>query len=306
MLLNSILENRCENHIKGRILKGVGSFYTVLADDGEEHVCRARGKFRVEKLTPVVGDRVEITHNAGEEGYILSILPRKNLLKRPAVANLDKLIIVVSASAPKPDLLLVDKLMLQCELMDILPVLVINKCDEGEMDIQTDILQQYRHTDYPIHITSAETGQGIEGLRSELHDSICCFAGQSAVGKSSLLNALLPQLKLPVGGLSIKVERGKHTTRHAELWPAYGGAVLDTPGFSLLDLLELEPEQLAVCYPEMRDSIGECYFSECMHMAEPNCAVKEKLERGEISQGRYARYSIIAEELKEMRKHRYD
>lgn len=292
--------------MEGLILKGVGSFYTVLDAQGAEHVCKARGRFRKEHVTPVPGDRVSFSHNAGEEGSIAEILPRRNLLTRPAVANVDKLMVVMAASAPRPDLLLVDKLLLQCEQAGIAPVLVLNKCDERDEALFEAILAQYTGTGYALYAVSAHSGEGVENLRTEIAGNVCCFAGQSAVGKSSLLNALLPELSLAVGGLSRKTERGKHTTRHAELWIAYGGALVDTPGFSLLEADAIEPETLSSFYPEMRERAKECRFAKCLHASEPDCAVKPLLESGALSMERYERYLMILEELKEKRKHRYD
>ena len=292
--------------LEGLILKGVGSFYTVLDADGTEHVCKARGRFRKESISPAPGDRVVFTHKTGEYGSIAQILPRKNLLTRPAVANVDKLMIVMAASVPKPDLLLVDKLLLQCAQTGIVPALIVNKCDERERETFDAIFHQYAASGYALHAVSAHTGEGLDALRAEISGSVCCFAGQSAVGKSSLLNAILPELSLAVGGLSRKTERGRHTTRHAELWLAYGGALVDTPGFSLLETEAIEPEDLAALYPEMRKHAGECRFAQCLHVSEPGCAVKPLLDNGKLSRERYERYLLILEELKEKRKHRYD
>ncbi len=289
----------------GLILKGIGSFYTVLASDGR-YVCRARGKFRKEGVSPVPGDNVEfeLSREKDSDGYLMQIEPRKNLLIRPAVANVDKLIIVVSASLPKPDLLLVDKLLLQCEQMKITPVICVNKCDEsGEA---ARILRQYAPSGYKAICVSAVTGYGLDGLKTELAGCVSCFSGQSAVGKSSILNALLPELELQTGGLSRKTDRGRHTTRHAELWPVFGGVVADTPGFSLFELDSIEPEKLALLYPEMRAHLGECRFSQCLHIKEPDCAVKPLLLSGGLSNERHERYTLIIEELKEKRKHKYD
>ena len=292
--------------MEGLILKGVGSFYTVLDAKGTEHVCRARGRFRKESMTPVPGDRVSFSHNEGEDGRILAILPRKNILMRPAVANVDKLMIVMTASTPKPDLLLVDRLLIQCEQAGITPVLVLNKCDEREEALFGAILAQYEKSGYSVYAVSAHNGEGLAALRREIQGNVCCFAGQSAVGKSSLLNALLPELSLAVGELSRKTERGRHTTRHAELWIAYGGALVDTPGFSLLETEAIEPEVLAALYPEMRPHLAECRFAKCLHASEPGCAIKPLIESGALSEERYARYLLILEELKEKRKHKYD
>ena len=161
--------------MEGLILKGVGSFYTVLDAQGEEHVCRARGRFRKESVTPVPGDHVRFLHNPGEDGRIVEILPRRNILTRPAVANVDKLMIVMAASLPRPDLLLVDKLLFQCEQARITPVLVLNKCDERDEALYASILAQYEKTGYALHAVSAHSGAGLERLREELTGSVCCF-----------------------------------------------------------------------------------------------------------------------------------
>jgi len=292
--------------LEGLILKGVGSFYTVLDENRTEYVCKASGRFRKEGIIPVPGDRVSFQRKAGEDGRITEILPRKNLLIRPAVANVDKLVIVMAASAPKPDLLLVDKLLLQCEIAGIVPILVLNKCDERDEGLYASVLRQYAPTGYTCYGVSAHTGEGLDALKNEIKGNVCCFAGQSAVGKSSLLNAILPELSLAVGGLSRKTDRGRHTTRHAELWLAWGGALVDTPGFSLLDTETMEPEDLAAFYPEMREYADGCRFAKCLHASEPDCAVKPLLNTDSLSRERYERYLEILEELKEKRKHKYD
>ncbi len=293
--------------MEGLILKGVGGFYTVLDARGETLVCRARGKLRLDELTPVAGDRVTYAC-AGRDGenVILSILPRKNLLTRPAVANLDKLLIILALSAPRPDLLLADKLLLQCEWKGIEPVIVFNKADAADTNEALSLRAQYEQTGYRLIMASAISGEGLEAVREQIAGCVCCFAGQSAVGKSSLLNAIVPELALEVGGLSRKTERGRHTTRVAQLFPACGGAVVDTPGFSLLDAEEIEPATLWKYYPEMRPYGAQCRFPGCMHIAEPDCAVKPLIEGGELALARYERYRLIAQELIEKRKHKYD
>ena len=298
------MEKECKT---GIILKGVGGFYTVLSD-GMSFICKARGLFRKQNQTPIVGDNVSFSLNAdGETGYLLSIEARKNELIRPMVANIDKLFIVVSASKPAVDLLLVDKLLLCCEKLRIEPVLIINKCDDADAASIDGIRKEYSLTGYRIYTVSAVTGDGIEALRSELEGSVVCFAGQSAVGKSSLLNALIPGMKLEVGELSRKTERGRHTTRHAELIPiGNGGAVLDTPGFSLLENIECEPEEIKNLYPELRRHVFECRFSGCLHVSEPGCAVKEVIIGRDFDSERYNRYVRLVKEAMENRKHKYE
>ncbi|MDO4568093.1 MAG: ribosome small subunit-dependent GTPase A [Clostridia bacterium] len=290
--------------MNGVVLKGVGSYYTVLADDGEKYVCRPRGRFRIDKVSPLPGDRVDFECGS-DEGYLLEIHPRKNVLTRPAIANVDMLLIVISAALPKADLLLADKLMLHCELCSIKPVVVINKCDAT--DDVSRLARQYERTGYELHTVSALTGQGIDNLRAAISNGICCLCGQSAAGKSSIINALIPELGLEVGGLSRKTSRGRHTTRHAELIPLRNDAmVVDTPGFSLLDTDVIEPGELCALYPEMRGQIGSCRFAGCLHLHEPDCAVKAAVNSGAITPERYERYKLILQELIEKRRRAYD
>lgn len=311
---------------QGRIIKGIGGFYTVLADDGSTCVCKARGLFRKQAKTPLVGDIVEFSYDeerekrertasesfcdaahtaGGSNGYLMNLLPRKNELIRPAAANIDRLLIVVAASRPEPDLLLADKLLVCCEKLKIDPVIVINKCDEDAEGSAERIAAEYERTGYRIHRVSAAGGWGIAELKAELEDAAVCLAGQSAVGKSSLLNALLPGIALKVGSLSEKTERGRHTTRHTELIPVgNSGAVLDTPGFSLLDNIEIEPREIKNCYPEFRAVRGECRFNGCIHVSEPDCAVKKGGENV-ISRGRYERYVHLVKETEENKRNRF-
>ena len=288
----------------GRIIKGIGSFYTVLTDKGE-FVCKARGKFRKLGTTPVPGDMVKLDVSEDGNGYLLEIMPRKNQLIRPAVSNVDKLMIVMAASLPKPDLFLTDKLLVQCEIAGVTPVIILNKWDERDEAISNAVISQYGPCGYTVLTLSAATGEGMDALKAQIKDNICCFAGQSAVGKSSLMNAIAPELELAVGGLSEKTDRGRHTTRHAQLWQVCGGAMLDTPGFSLLDTAELEPAKLCEYYPEMREHLGECRFPECVHITEPDCGIKPLVGSG-IHSERYERYCGFVQELKEKRRHRYD
>ncbi len=288
---------------RGLLLKGVGSFYEVLTESGELVTSKARGTFRREGITPTVGDRVVIERK--EQGYaqLQEILPRRNLLVRPPVANVDQLLIVVSASAPEPDWLLVDRLIISAMRLGVEPVPVLNKIDTADDAVVQGFLKEYHA--FPTIQVSAETGEGIETLKERLRGRVSCFAGQSAVGKSSILNALIPDLHLETGGLSRKTDRGRHTTRHAELWPYDNGAVLDTPGFSMYETECLEQNELDACYSEFQNAVP-CRFPGCMHLSEPDCGVKPLLKTGELTQGRYERYREIALEYQTRRKHRYD
>lgn len=287
------------------MLKGVGGYYTVRLQNEEEVTAQARGRFRHEGLSPVCGDQVLIERQQEGHAALTEILPRKNLLVRPQVANIDQLVIVLSASKPKPDLLLCDKLMLQAIPLSIAPLIVINKCDEGDSKTVEEICSEYAPHVETLAL-SARTGEGLKALRHALANKVNCFAGQSAVGKSSLLNALLPGLALLVGGLARRTDRGKHTTRHVELWPYEGGAVLDTPGFSLLELSALDQQTLDSAYPEFGEAPSRCRFAACSHRTEPGCAVKELLEAGTLSPARYARYVELCTQFEELRKNRYN
>ena len=289
---------------RGRIIKGIGGFYSVLLDSGETVVCKARGRFRNEGMTPMVGDLVEISFPETGFASLDDILARKNALLRPPVANIDLLIIVLSASVPKPDWLLADKLLIQAKTLGIDPLLVLNKIDTAKEEIQHQFLADYAA--YDTILVSSRSMEGLDQLRSALINRISCFAGQSAVGKSSLLNALFPELLLETGELAKKTDRGKHTTRQAELWPYLGGAVLDTPGFSLFELSELTQDALNTCWPEFADAYTRCRFTGCRHAAEPDCAVKALIHEGKLTQTRYDRYLEIQAEIERLKKHKYD
>ncbi|MEX1306902.1 MAG: ribosome small subunit-dependent GTPase A [Eubacteriales bacterium] len=285
--------------IEGRILKGIGGFYYVYDKQKRVHECKARGRFRNENITPLPGDFVTFSPEKGEsQGYIEEILPRKNQLVRPQVVNVDQVMIIVAVKDPKPDLLLIDKLIISAERVGILPILVINKSDlASEVDIES-IMAQYTPS-YEVLVTSAKKGEGLSEIKKRLRGNTTCFAGQSAVGKSSILNALFKELGLETGILSKKTARGKHTTRHAELIRPYrvNGMVVDTPGFSLLKNKGIEPATLSHYYPEMREYLGDCKFSSCLHTHEPKCAVKQAVAEGKINEARYERYKQLMETL---------
>ena len=287
----------------GLLLKGIGSFYEVLTESGEIVTSKARGVFRREGLVPTVGDRVTIERK--DQGYaqLTGILPRKNLLVRPPVANVDQLLIVIAASVPEPDWLLLDRMIISAKRTGIEPIPVLNKLDAADEGIVNRFRTEYHA--FPTLLLSAETGEGLDVLREKMRGKVSCFAGQSAVGKSSLLNALIPELHLETGGLSRKTDRGRHTTRHAELWPYEGGAVLDTPGFSMFETECLEQDELDACYPEFLHAFP-CRFPGCMHVSEPDCGVKPLLSTGELTPERYERYCEIALDYQMRRKHRYD
>jgi ribosome biogenesis GTPase len=290
--------------MQGRIIRGIGGFYDVLLDNAETVRCKARGRFRNEGVSPMVGDLVELSFPETGFASMDEILPRTNALLRPPVANINLLVIVLSAGVPKPDFLLADKLLIQAQTLKIEPLLVLNKIDAAKDEITEEFVSDYAA--FRTLLASSRTGEGIDALEAALTNRVSCFAGQSAVGKSSLLNALFPELSLETGELAKKTDRGKHTTRQAELWPFLGGAVLDTPGFSLFEMSELSQDALNLCYPEFNGVFTECRFSGCRHNAEPDCAGKALLAEGKLSKGRYTRYLEIQKEIEEKRKHKYD
>ncbi|MBS1332551.1 MAG: ribosome small subunit-dependent GTPase A [Christensenellaceae bacterium] len=277
---------------EGVIVKGVGGLYYARGEDGGTHVLRARGIFRRRHITPMVGDRVRFTPGQGEEhGWVEEILPRESQLVRPPVANVRYLVIVL-APAPAPDYLLIDTLIAMALRQDIRPALVVNKCDLDGGTYEA-VRSDYAGLGAPLLAVRALSGQGMDGLQSLLASGVCCLAGQSGVGKSTLLCAATG-LRLQTGEISQKIHRGRHTTRHAELLFSGEYRVLDTPGFSLLELWEgLEPIRLKEYYPEFAPYEGQCRFSPCYHLSEPGCAVLKAARAGEISQARLERYHLL-------------
>lgn len=290
---------------KGVIVKGVGGLYYARDPEGETHVLRAKGKFRKQRITPMVGDRVLFTPGSGDEhGWVEEILPRDSELIRPPVANIRHIVLVV-APQPAPDFVLIDTLIVMAVKQGIQPALVVNKCDLDPALFE-QVQRDYAGLGAPVIQTSAQTGQGVEELRALIRGGICCFAGQSGVGKSTLLSAATG-LTLQTGEISRKISRGRHTTRHAELLFSGEYCVLDTPGFSLLELWEgLEPIQLKEYYPEFFPYEGECRFSPCYHLSEPGCAVLEAARKGAVSEARLERYHILLKKVQEAWRNRYD
>lgn len=290
---------------EGVIVKGVGGLYYARGEDGGTHVLRARGIFRRRHITPMVGDRVRFTPGQGEEhGWVEEILPRESQLVRPPVANVRYLVIVL-APAPAPDYLLIDTLIAMALRQGIRPALVVNKCDLDGGTYEA-MRSDYAGLGAPLLAVSALSGQGMDGLRSLLASGVCCLAGQSGVGKSTLLCAATG-LRLQTGEISQKIHRGRHTTRHAELLFSGEYRVLDTPGFSLLELWEgLEPIRLKEYYPEFAPYEGQCRFSPCYHLSEPGCAVLKAARAGEISQARLERYHLLLKKAQEAWRNRYD
>lgn len=295
-----------EAYSTGTILQGIGGFYTARDEDGREYILRAQGKLRRERMKPKVGDRVELIPGEGEEhGWICRILPRRNELVRPPVANIDVIVIVVAAATPDPDLMMVDRLMLNARRAGIAVQLVINKSDLSP-DNAGDIVRQYWGAEVsPLQVCAA-TGAGMEALRERLRGRIHALAGQSGAGKSTMINALYG-LDLETGDLSRKIDRGKNTTRHCQLIPVEGGGmVLDTPGFSLLESGVFDPVELKDSWPEFTPYEGQCYFQPCYHATEPRCAVLDAVAAGKIDDRRHGRYIALLDEMKLRWRDRYD
>ncbi len=285
----------------GRIQKALSGFYYV--DTGEAVLrCRARGKFRKEGISPLVGDRVEVRELGGGEGFVETILPRRNAFTRPAVANIDQLVVVASAAIPKTDPFLMDRVSAIAALKNCAVAVVLNKCD---LDPADNLYRIYRAAGFPTLRVSAETGAGMEELKDLISGKLSAFTGNSGVGKSSILNALDPDFHLPVGEISTALGRGRHTTRHVELHRlACGGEVVDTPGFSSFDAEELDLElkrRLPETFPEFAPYLDHCRFVGCSHTREKGCAVLEALRRGEIQKSRHDSYLRLYEELKPLR-----
>ncbi|MGN0794391.1 MAG: ribosome small subunit-dependent GTPase A [Aristaeellaceae bacterium] len=295
---------------QGVLVRGFGGFYVAADDEGTEHILRCKKKFRRMHISPLVGDRVLFLPGEGEEhGWLEEILPRTSECIRPPVANVSLLLVVICPS-PEPDLLLVDRLLIRARLQDIRTAIVVNK-SELDPALAERIRRSYRGAECPVLTASAKEKQGLDELRALMQgESCCCLTGQSGVGKSTLLNALLG-LELETGDISEKIQRGKNTTRHAQLLIRRSAAgeirVLDTAGFSLLELdAKLEPEKLREAYPEFLPHEGCCRFTPCLHDREPGCAVTAAVEAGEIDPERVSRYRQLLADVRETWKQRYN
>ena len=286
--------------MQGKIIKGVGGFYTVQSGDGLLAVCRAKGAFRSRGEKPLVGDNVDfsLTGEANGSGRIDRLLPRKNELIRPAVANMDQALILVSAGKPAFHPLLLDNFLLWMAWQGVPTLIGVGKCDEDPGEAER-IAGIYAHTGFPVLIFSALTGEGLDALRSVLVGRTTVLAGASGVGKSTLLNALIPEAGMETGELSERLGRGKHTTRHSEIFFLEKDSfVLDTPGFTSLDTPEMEAQQVVGCYPEFAEPMKNCRFPDCMHDKEPDCGVKAAVRSGLIPKSRYESYRRNLEDIR--------
>lgn len=285
--------------LEGRIIKGIGGFYYVKTTDGI-YECKARGRFRHDGVMPMVGDKVTISLKNGM-GSIESIETRSSMLTRPPVANINQLVVVVSVLEPEPNPDVIDYFLLMGEIVNIQTVLCINKTDLSA-DGAIILKSIYEKAGYRIICTSAVSGEGIDKIRELLCGRVTAFAGNSGVGKSSLLNAVGMDVVLKTGEVSDKIKRGRHTTRHVELLElSFGGYVLDTPGFSSLELPDIKAEELELYFREFQKHLGTCRFRGCAHINEPGCTVRAAVEAGEISQQRYESYKKMYDNLKNVR-----
>lgn len=287
--------------MEGIILKGLSGFYYVDGGDGRLIACRGRGKFRHQKLTPLVGDRAVFTPLEGDSGILEEILPRKNQFRRPAVANIDQLVVIASGAVPVTDPFLIDRVVSIAEGRACEPVICINKCD---LDAAEALYRTYVQAGFTTLRVSAETGEGIDRLAAVISGKVSAFTGNSGVGKSSILNALEPGFRLQVGEVSEKLGRGRHTTRHVELYRLSSGAIVaDTPGFSSFDTEEMElrpPEELQHTFREFAPYLDRCRFTGCAHIKEKGCAVLAAVKAGEISQSRHDSYMRLYQQAKEV------
>lgn len=284
----------------GRIIRSISGFYEVQTQDGMV-TCRARGNLRRTQMIPLTGDLVEITVEKGK-GMVERIQPRKNQFVRPAVANVDALVVFAANVNPVTEPFLIDRVAAIAGDQEVPVYLCVNKCD---LDPAVDLLKIYTHAGFPVIRASAETGEGVEELKRLICGKLVAFTGNSGVGKSSMLNRLCPELNLPVGEVSEKLGRGRHTTRHVELYSLGDDTyVADTPGFSSFDTDQMEvmlKENLQYAFPDFGNYLGQCQFRDCTHRREPGCAVAAALAAGEIERTRYDSYLRLYEKASQIK-----
>lgn len=293
----------------GRIIKGIAGFYYVYVEGCGVYECKAKGVFRNRKVKPLVGDRVEIQviDEAEHKGNMEEILPRTSELIRPAVANVDQAMVIFAAAKPKPNLSLLDRFLISMEQKEVPSVICFNKIDEASEEELQRLKEIYGGCGSRLLFTSARYEQGVEKIRDLLRGKTTTVAGPSGVGKSTLINLLVPDAEMETGQISQKIDRGKHTTRHSELFRVEEDSyIFDTPGFSSLELMGMAKEELRYYFPEFTPYEGSCRFQGCVHGQEPGCAVKEAVEQGKINRERYESYRLLFGELQEKEKRRYN
>ncbi len=293
--------------MQGKIIKGIAGFYYIHTPENKVYECKAKGIFRKEKLKPLVGDNVEIKVLDEEKkiGNIETVLKRKNQLIRPAVSNVDQALVIFAAAKPEPNLNLLDRFLITMEKQEIETIVCFNKMDEASLKVKTKLEQIYRSCGYKVLFTSALLDKGVDEIRKLLANKTTVLAGPSGVGKSSLINLIQPEANMKTGSISEKIQRGKHTTRHSELFFIDGNSyIMDTPGFSSLYIDDMEKEELKEYFLEFKEYETQCRFKGCVHINEPSCGVKQALEQKKISKVRYNNYVLLYEELKDKKKYR--
>ena len=287
--------------IDGIIIKGIGGFYYVEAADGIIYECKARGVFRKEKITPLAGDKVEISVDENNKNSIDKIYERRNMFKRPPIANVDKLVIVSSVCDPRPNLLIIDRLSAVAVYKNVEPVIVFTKNDLQSAD---EYIEIYKNAGFKTFAVSNETGEGIGEIKAVIENGVCVFTGNSGVGKSSLINRMYPDFALETGEISKKLGRGRHTTRHVELLKINNGYIADTPGFSSLDFETndlIKKDELAFCFPDFSDYIDSCKFSTCAHVNDKGCRLIEAVNSGDVMRSRHESYVTMYNEVKDIK-----
>jgi len=292
--------------LTGKIIKGIaGSYYVHVVHSGT-YECKAKGVFRYKNIKPLVGDNVEIEviDEDSKIGNIIDISERDNELIRPAVANIDQALVVFALKSPVPNLNLLDRFLVMMETQNVETVICFNKLDLVEEEDVKNLRETYENAGYKVLFVSADNGVGIDKVKDVICGKTTAFAGPSGVGKSSILNAIMPMANSQTGDISRKIQRGKHTTRHTEIFNVEGSTYLmDTPGFSSMYVCECEKEELKQYFPEIYDYEGECRFNGCVHINEPNCMVKQQLEVGKIGKTRYDNYVLLYNEIKDKKRY---